>query len=214
MGGRSGQSIGGGGGGGGATASGNTSGPPASPQTANLNTSVDADFDTDTSSGITREQLAQVTVQDIYKTLSSLNGNASYTDQRMSDQNRDFIFRLAQENVEEGTLAYNILYDTRGRYSDRQLWAMSYALDKKEGFKREVYGLVTRDRIESEQSRQRQKDKLSSNKEASSGILATVKLSGKNLKDYYSFVKGNRKYAREFYSKKFTAESVAAFLNQ
>lgn len=54
---------------------------------------------------------------------------------------------------------------------------------------------------------------MRSNKEASSSVLATVKLSGRNLKDYYAYVKGNRKYAKEFYSKKFTAESVAAFLN-
>lgn len=57
------------------------------------------------------------------------------------------------------------------------------------------------------------KDKLAANKAASSDVLLSVKAAGKKLADYYAFVKADRKFAREFYSKKFTTLSVNAFLS-
>jgi len=33
------------------------------------------------------------------------------------------------------------------------------------------------------------------------------------LKDYYAFVKKNKKYSKEYYSKKFTLESATEFVN-
>lgn len=56
------------------------------------------------------------------------------------------------------------------------------------------------------------KTKLAANKEASSDVLSQVKAAGKKLGDYYSFVKSNKQFAREFFSKKFTQQSVSAFL--
>ena len=35
----------------------------------------------------------------------------------------------------------------------------------------------------------------------------------KLLKDYYAFVKKNKKYSKEYYSKKFTLESATEFVN-
>lgn len=57
------------------------------------------------------------------------------------------------------------------------------------------------------------KAKLSANKEASSPVLASVKSAGKKLGDYYSFLKSNKKFAREFFSKKFTQESANIFIS-
>lgn len=59
-----------------------------------------------------------------------------------------------------------------------------------------------------------QKSKLSANKEASKDVLAYIKGEGLLLKDYYAFLKSNKKYAREFYSKKFTMESANLFINK
>ena len=56
-------------------------------------------------------------------------------------------------------------------------------------------------------------NKLAANKAASADVLAQVKQAGKKLADYYSFVKSNKSYAKEFYSKKFTQASVDAFIN-
>lgn len=57
------------------------------------------------------------------------------------------------------------------------------------------------------------KQKLANNKDASSDLLAQVKKSGKKLADYYSFVKSNKQFAKEFYSKSFSQKSVDAFLS-
>lgn len=56
------------------------------------------------------------------------------------------------------------------------------------------------------------KSKMAANKDASADVLARVKGAGKKLGDYYAFVKANKIFAREFFSKKFTDASVDAFL--
>lgn len=58
------------------------------------------------------------------------------------------------------------------------------------------------------------KAKLSANKAATQPVLDFVKSNGHKLADYYEFLKKNKKYAREFYSKKYTSESASAFLNK
>jgi len=57
------------------------------------------------------------------------------------------------------------------------------------------------------------KAKLSANKEATQSVLDYVKSNGYKLADYYSFLKSNKKFAKEFYSKKFTMESANEFMN-
>ena len=68
--------------------------------------------------------------------------------------------------------------------------------------------------VKSDQKAEKNKAKLSANKEASSDVLAQIKSAGKLLKDYYAFVKSNKQFAREFFSKKFTQESVNVFLSK
>jgi hypothetical protein len=68
--------------------------------------------------------------------------------------------------------------------------------------------------VRADQKAEKNKAKLSANKEASSDVLAQIKSAGKLLKDYYAFVKSNKQFAREFFSKKFTQESVNAFLTK
>ena len=57
------------------------------------------------------------------------------------------------------------------------------------------------------------KAKLSANKEATQSVLDYVKSNGYKLADYYQFLKTTKKYAKEFYSKKFTMESANEFMN-
>lgn len=69
------------------------------------------------------------------------------------------------------------------------------------------------DEAKKDQKANESKTKLNANKQASADVLAAVKSAGKKLGDYYAFVKSNKKFAREFFSKKFTIESVDAFLS-
>jgi hypothetical protein len=54
--------------------------------------------------------------------------------------------------------------------------------------------------------------RLAAAREEGKNNLAKVKAAGKKMADYYNFVKNHKRYSREFYSKKYTAESVDAFL--
>ena len=64
---------------------------------------------------------------------------------------------------------------------------------------------VTQEKILKNQKKQE-------NKENSKGILEEVKKNGKKLSEYYSFLKGNKLFRKEYYSQKFSIESVNAFL--
>jgi hypothetical protein len=67
--------------------------------------------------------------------------------------------------------------------------------------------------VKSDKKAKANKAKLSANKQASSDVLSQIKSAGKLLKDYYTFVKSNKQFAREYFSKKFTQESVNIFLS-
>lgn len=58
------------------------------------------------------------------------------------------------------------------------------------------------------------KAKLSANKSASSDVLAAVKQAGRNLKDFYAFVKANKEIRNQFYTKNFSPRAVQMFLAQ
>jgi hypothetical protein len=57
------------------------------------------------------------------------------------------------------------------------------------------------------------KAKLAANKEATQSVLDYVKSNGYKLADYYQFLKSNKKFAKEFYSKKYTMGSANEFMN-
>jgi len=58
------------------------------------------------------------------------------------------------------------------------------------------------------------KAKLAANKAASSDELAAVKAAGRNLKDFYAFVKATKEIRQQFYTKRFTMGAVRMFLAQ
>jgi hypothetical protein len=58
--------------------------------------------------------------------------------------------------------------------------------------------------VKKDQKAVESKAKLNANKEASAFLLVDIKKAGKKLGDYYIFLKSDKKYKREFFSKKYT----------
>lgn len=114
---------------------------------------------------------------------------------------KDYDLELTSKNVAEQEIQYHNDLVNRINTGDKTLereWKLFYL----------------KQAVLQDQKLNEQKDKLSANKEASKDVLATIKGAGLLLKDYYAFIKSNKKYAREFYSKKFTQESANLFINK
>lgn len=142
-------------------------------------------------------------------TISSLGSFVSQSSQMACDS----LYKEVISYLPTSSLAYSILTSSQ-RYSEKQLWVIAFELEKNE-----EYNVLVSNRIELREARvnakiDAQKSKLSANKENSQNVLDFVKQNGYKLADYYSFVKGTRKYANEFYSKKFTMESANNFITK
>ena len=92
------------------------------------------------------------------------------------------------------------------------MWVISYELERNAEFNKMVSERISIREAKSNAKLAASKSKLQANKAASQSILDYIKANGKKLADYYKFVKKNKKYSREFYSKKFTIESANEFL--
>lgn len=125
----------------------------------------------------------------------------------------EMVYREVLNNIPENTVAYKILTGSN-RYSEKQLWVIAYELLKNEAYATQVGAEFAQREAKENAKIQASKDKLANNKAATQNVLDYVKENGKLLKDYYSFLKSNRQYKREFFSKKFTMESANAFLNK
>ena len=79
---------------------------------------------------------------------------------------------------------------------------------------REYKTFFLNEEVKREQKYTEIKAKLNANKEASAYLLTEIKKAGRKLGDYYIFLKSNKKYKREFFSKKYTQESVNEFLSK
>ena len=116
--------------------------------------------------------------------------------------------------VSTGSTAYNILTSDQETLSEKQLLCIAYELQKNAEYCEALSKRIYREEAIAQQKRDESKAKINANKDASQDVLASVKAAGLKLGDYYVFVKSNKKYAKEFYSKKFTAESANEFINQ
>lgn len=133
----------------------------------------------------------------------------------VSNMNQQIADSLVSEIIgalNESTLAYKIA-TTASKFSEKQLWVIAFELEKNAEFTSKIVNFYNEIEAKSNAKMEASKAKLTANKEASSNILVSVKNAGKKLGDYYEFVKSNKKYAREFYSKKFSTESVNEFLS-
>lgn len=68
------------------------------------------------------------------------------------------------------------------------------------------------EQVKSDRKATESKAKLDANKSASADILAPIK-AAKKLGEYYIFVKSTKRFASEFFSKRFSHASVNAFLS-
>ena len=142
-------------------------------------------------------------------TISSLGSFVSQS-QRMVQQS---IYNEVIKNIPVDSLAYTILTSSDS-YSSKQIWVIAYELMKNEAYVAIVTEEINRAGLIANRKEEERKNKLASNKAGSQSVLDFIKENGKLLKDYYAFVKKNKQFAREFYSKKFTFESAEAFLSK
>ena len=128
----------------------------------------------------------------------------------ISEQSRntaDFVRRELIQIVSKESLAYKILISA-DHSSEKQLWVIAYELVKNENFVIRINAIHEKEAQKIAAS----KAKLADNKDASKEVLSFVKESGLKLGDYYKFVKTCKKYAKEFYSKKFSMDSAKEFV--
>jgi len=143
-------------------------------------------------------------------TISSLGDYVSNSAQMVADS----IYKECIMNVPEDSLAYKILFGNNSRgYSEKQIWVIAFELLKNEEYASKIGADIERRNMISNQKAEESKTKLTANKSASQPVLDFVKSNGKKLADYYSFLKKNKQFAREFYSKKFSNESALQFIN-
>ena len=142
-------------------------------------------------------------------TISSLGSYVSQSAQMVSDS----IYKEVLSFLPEDSLAYKILTSSE-RYTEKQLWVISYELEKNADFNKMVSERISSREAKTKAKLEASKLKLQANKAGSQDVLDFVKNNGKKLADYYAFIKKNKKYAREFYSKKFTMESANEFLSK
>jgi hydroxymethylpyrimidine pyrophosphatase-like HAD family hydrolase len=142
-------------------------------------------------------------------TISSMGSFVSEFSEQVAQNVRN---EIAKE-VTPNSLAAKILA-TADHFSEKQLWVIAYDLLKNEEFVAKINEINAKREALENQKQQASKDKKNANKAATQNVLDYVKSEGKKLGDYYSFLKSSKKYAREFFSKKFTMESAIEFINK
>ena len=155
-----------------------------------------------------------ITVKNIFEKVQGINPKTNsygYVDSS-SEQHANFLFGQFYALVPEGSLAKKIMVDQKGTFSDKQLWVIAYELMKNEAYVNELQAESDKVATKAAARAIEAEEKAAAQKEANTNVLAEVKSAGRKLGDYYAWVKGNKKYAREYYSKKYTAESVKMFL--
>lgn len=129
-----------------------------------------------------------------------------------SEQVAEMVLREVINALPEGSLAYKIATGNHARFSEKQIWVIAFELSKNEDFSRKVSAFYDKITKASNAKEAASKAKIAANKEASSDVLSQVKAAGRKLADYYAFLKKSKPFAREFYSKNFSQESVNSFL--
>ena len=159
----------------------------------------------------------KTTVKQIFDYISGMNPTVSTISSMgsfVSNQNQQVADGIKNEvvaSLNEGSVAYKIA-TTSERFSEKQLWVIAYELIKNEDLSQKVgefYARINRKEIAKAEA---SKQKLAANKANSQSVLDYIKENGRLLKDYYTFVKANKQFKKEFFSKKFTMASAEAFL--
>ena len=161
----------------------------------------------------------KATVKQIFNDIQSLNPTTSTISSlgtfvtEQSRQVSEIVYREVLINVSESSLAHKILMKSE-TYSEKQLWVIAYELLKNDAYATQLGAEIAEREAKENAKIQASKDKLANNKTTTQNVLDYVKENGELLKDYYSFLKANRQYKKEFFSKKFTMESANEFINK
>lgn len=165
-----------------------------------------------------------VTAKTIFNRIKSVNPNSS-TSSSLGRYTTEFYREMAHKNrlalaqyLEQGSTALDILTSPREFLSEKQIWVIAFALLGNADYCTALEAEIAEERKEAEMEMadQRYKEevrkaKIASNKEASKEVLAIVKSEGLLLKDYYAWLKTSS-FKSQYYSKKYTEDSVRAFI--
>ncbi|MCL1867655.1 MAG: hypothetical protein FWF72_01720 [Paludibacter sp.] len=161
----------------------------------------------------------KATVKQIFNKIQGLNPTTSTVSSigtfvtNQAQQVSDMILRETISFLPKKSLAYKIA-TSANKFTDKQLWVIAFELEKNAEYSEILGSELERIKRVEKRKIEESKAKLSENKENSQNVLDFVKSNGKKLTDYYEFVKKNKKYAKEFYSKKFTMTSANEFCSK
>ena len=152
-------------------------------------------------------------IQGMNPTVTTISSMGSFVENR-NQQVADMAVREVIDAIENhDSLAYKIATSTTRFFSEKQLWVIAYELMKNKEFVAMVENFYAEIERKENAKREASRQKLAANKANSQNVLDYVKAQGRKLGDYYKFVKSNKGFAREFFSKKYTMESAIAFIN-
>lgn len=178
------------------------------------------------SDGASSEPQYEVSVKDIFQDISLLNPTrnemssvgvyVTESARQVSDKTK----REILDKLPESSLAYKILkqnYDSFKDYdlTDKQKWVIAYELQKNNSYTQTLGDQIARRNSTEKRKSDASKAKKAANKSSSQSLLDQIISKGLRLGDYYKWLnsKGN-KYRSEYFSKKYSAASVSAFLNR
>ena len=143
-------------------------------------------------------------------TISSLGNYVSQSNQMVSDA----VYKEVMQHIPKDSTAFKIMMGTQKKYSDKQLWVIAYELQKNQKYTKKLGQEIAKRKAEAAYKKQAIKNKLQANKSGSQGVLDSIKSNGFKLGDYYNWLKSNKKYKKEFFSKKYSTESANEFMKK
>ena len=156
------------------------------------------------------------TLNNIFKEISIVNPTTVMGSEITSLDVKEAIERrlFLAKSIPATSVAFKVLTSTAPVLSDKQLWVVAYELFKNEEYATKLNKKVNVAQAIRNQEEEARKAKLSANKSATQPVLDFVKSNGLKLGDYYKFLKENKQFAKEYYSKKYTMTSAEAFINK
>ena len=157
------------------------------------------------------------TAKNIFDKIQGLNAdtNSYGVVDSYCKQSADFIFSEVIKYIPAGTLADKIMTSGARQFTEKQLWVIAFELLKNADYVSALenpahdYAAAKAANKASES-----KAKLAANKDASSDVLAEIKAAGKKLTEYYKWLNNAKnQYRKEFFNKKYSAESVKLFIS-
>lgn len=157
------------------------------------------------------------TAKKIFDKIQGLNPNINsygFVDS-YCQQAADFIFSEVIKYIHAGTLAEKIMTSGVRQFTEKQLWVIAFELLKNADYVSALEN-PAHDYAAAKAANKlaESKAKLAANKDASADVLAEIKAAGKKLTEYYKWLNNAKnQYRKEFFNKKYSAESVQLFIS-